>query len=267
MAHAQALPSPDARPLSVQPSSVRPLDATAGADPLEKLTRALAELKAQAILPLLSAAMQAVNAGQIEDALKLTGQVLEVDPLCGLAWHVVALCRERAGDLNGALGAYETALKLDPKDVDLANDLGRLAMQMGLYQVAEQLFRSFIAERPQAVDGPNNLACALRDQLRYGDALEVLRPAILANPDSALLWNTLGATVAEQGQTDQSLVFFDEALRLDPAFAKARYNRANIRLSLGEPGAALEDCETALRSDAVSEGERAMMNFARPRTR
>ena len=263
MAHAQALPSPDARPLSVQPSSVRPLDATAGADPLEKLTRALVELKAQAILPLLSAAMQAVNAGQIEDALKLTGQVLEVDPLCGLAWHVVALCRERAGDLNGALGAYETALNLDPKDVDLANDLGRLAMQMGLYQVAEQLFRSFIAERPQAVDGPNNLACALRDQLRYGDALEVLRPAILANPDSALLWNTLGATVAEQGQTDQSLVFFDEALRLDPAFAKARYNRANIRLSLGEPAAALEDCETALRSDAVSEGERAMMNFAR----
>ena len=263
MAHAQASFPSDASPLPTQPLSHRVLDATTGADPLEKLTRALAELKAQAVLPLLSAAMQAVHADQIDEALKLTGQVLEVDPRCGLAWHIVALSRERAGDLNGALSAYETALKLDPKDVDLANDLGRLAMQMGLYEVAEHLFRSFIAERPQVVDGPNNLACALRDQLRYADALEVLRPAIMANPGSALLWNTLGATVAEQGQTDQSVIFFDEALRLDPAFAKARYNRANIRLSLGEPAAALEDCEAALRSDAISEGERAMMDFAR----
>ena len=204
-----------------------------------------------------------MNAGQIAAALDLTGQVLEADPACGLAWHVVALCRERGGDLNGALSAYETALKLDPKDADLANDLGRLAMQMGLHEVAEQLFRHFIAERPQAVDGPNNLACALRDQLRYGDAVDVLRPAILANPESALLWNTLGATLAEQGETEQSLVFFDEALRLDPAFAKARYNRANIRLSLGDPAGALEDCDTALQSPAMSESERAMMSFAR----
>ncbi len=258
MAHAQALSAPDARPLPV-----RTLDATAGGDPIEKLKRALAELKAQAVLPLLTAAMQALNAGQIEDALKLTGQVLEADPDCGLAWHVVALCREHGGDLNGALNAYETALKLDPKDADLANDLGRLAMQMGLYEVAEQLFRHFMAERPEAVDGPNNLACALRDQLRYGDALDVLRPAIEASPQSALLWNTLGATVAEQGGTDQSVVFFDEALRLDPAFAKARYNRANVRLSLGDAAGALEDCETALQSPVVSESERAMMSFAR----
>ena len=257
MAHAEA----SNRVASQPPSPM--LDATSGADPLEKLTRALAELKAQAILPLLSAALQAVNAGQIDAALNLTGQVLEADPACGLAWHVVALCRERGGDLNGALSAYETALQLDPKDADLANDLGRLAMQMGLHEVAEQLFRHFIAERPQAVDGPNNLACALRDQLRYGDAVDVLRPAILANPESALLWNTLGATLAEQGETEQSLVFFDEALRLDPAFAKARYNRANIRLSLGDPAGALQDCETALQSPAISESERAMMSFAR----
>ena len=263
MAQAQTSSHQDPQGLGARPLPVRPLDATAGADPLEKLTVALAELKAQAILPLLSAAVQALNGGQVAEALKLTGQVLEADAGCGLAWHVVALCRERGGDLNGALSAYETALKLDPKDADLANDLGRLAMQMGLYEVAEQLFRHFTAERPAAVDGPNNLACALRDQLRYGDALDVLRPTILANPESALLWNTLGATVAEQGETDRSVIFFDEALQLDPAFAKARYNRANVRLSLGDAAGALEDCETALQSPAVSESERAMMNFAR----
>ncbi len=262
MAAARVL-SVDVAASDARPAPIRALDATAGADPVRKLTLALAELKAQAILPLLSAALDATNAGRIAEALQLTGQVLEADPACGLAWHVVALCRERGGDLNGALAAYETALQLDPDDADLANDLGRLAMQMGLFEVAEQLFRHFIAERPGAVDGPNNLACALREQLRYGDALEVLRPAIQAHPASALLWNTLGAMVAEQGDVDGSLVFFDEAMRLDPAFAKARYNRANIRLSLGDPCGALDDCETALQAPLVSEPERAMMAFAR----
>ena len=99
--------------------------------------------------------------------------------------------------------------------------------------------------------------------MRYGDALDVLRPAIEANPASALLWNTLGATVAEQGETDRSVVFFNEALRLDPAFAKARYNRANVRLSLGDAPGALLDCDTALESPSLSDSERAMMNFAR----
>ena len=245
------------------PLPVRALDATAGADPVRKLTAALAELKAQAILPLLSAALDATHAGRIPEALRLTAEVLAADPDCGLAWHVVALCRERAGDLNGALAAYETALKLAPDDADLANDLGRLAMQMGMFKVAEQLFRIFVAERPGVVDGPNNLACALREQLRYADALEVLRPAIQADPASALLWNTLGAMVAEQGETDGSLVFFDEALRLDPGFAKARYNRANIRLSLGDAPGALQDCDTALQAPGVSEPEQAMMAFAR----
>ena len=258
MAQAQFTPSSGAKPVAP-----RRLDTTAGADPIEKLTRAMAELRAQAVLPLLSAAMQALNEGRPAEARHFTAQVLAADPDCGLAWHVVALCREREGDLNGALGAYETALKLSPEDADLANDLGRLAMQMGLYEVAEPLFRHFIDRRPGVVDGPNNLACALRDQLRYGDALGVLRPAIEANPASPLLWNTLGAVVAEQGETDRSVVFFDEALRLDPGFAKARYNRANVRLSLGEAEHALADCEAALDGGRLSEAEAAMMRFAR----
>ena len=258
MAHA---PSPSQTGAS--PAAPRRLDATSGVDPIEKLTRALAELRAQAALPLLAAAMQALNEGRAAEALQFTGQVIGADPDCGMAWHVVALCRERSGDLNGALIAYETALKLAPEDLDLANDLGRLAMQMGLYEVAEHLFRHFIDKRPEVVDGPNNLACALRDQLRYGDALAVLRPAIEANPGSALLWNTLGAVVAEQGGTDRSVTFFDEALRLDPGFAKARYNRANVRLSLGETQGALADCEAALEQGGLTEGETAMMRFAR----
>ncbi len=254
---------------SVQAAAAPPTDAApplhdpGGSDPLQTLAHTLASLKAAALLPLLQEALEALNRGEEAQARDLTRRVLQADPDCGAGWHVAALCHERDGDLNGALAAYERALQLKPDDADLANDLGRLAMQMGLYEVAEALFRRFVEARPDAADGPNNLACALRDQLRYGEAVEVLRPAILRHPESALLWNTLGAVVAEEGASATAVTFFDEALRLDPGFAKARYNRANVRLSLGESAEALLDCETALASPQPGETERAMMAFAR----
>jgi tetratricopeptide (TPR) repeat protein len=76
------------------------------------------------------------------------------------------------------------------------------------------------------------------------------------------VFHSAGSVVAEQGATEASFVFFEEALRLDPAFAKARYNRGNARLVLGELEAALTDCETAL-GHAGDASDRAMMRLAR----
>jgi hypothetical protein len=115
---------------------------------------------------------------------------------------------------------------------------------------------------PQQTEAANNLACAVRDQGRFGEAVDILRPAIVAAPDQALLWNTLGTVLSEDGDPQGSAPFFDEALRLDPGFAKARYNRANARLFLGEAEAALADCSEAMKA-VMPADEAAMMRLAR----
>jgi len=128
--------------------------------------------------------------------------------------------------------------------------------------VAEKLFLHFLARHPGHPEGANNLACALRDQERFEEAVEHLRPVIYADPEKPLLWNTLGTVLNEQGEIEQSITFYDEALRLDPAFAKCRYNRANARLSTGDAIGALLDVEAAL-PGAVLESEISMMKLAR----
>lgn len=240
---------------------------SASPEAIRKLSHQLANPKLavktqRKALEKLKAALMAIRAGDFELGAKRSLDALKMDETNGLAWHVLAICREKSGDLGQALLAYEAALKLLPNETDVAHDLGRLAQQMGYLDIAEKLLLKYLAADPGHVEATNNLACVLRDQKRYGDAVEALRALLGVEPESPVLWNTLGTVLSDQGDMATALTFFEEALRHDPAFAKARYNRANARQPLGDALGALEDIDAAL-PGAESPYERAMMTMAR----
>ena len=232
---------------------------------LARLTAALEELKRlrlQAVMPILREALDAMRADRAREGAELALKALELDEECAIGWHILGICLEKSDDFTASLKCYERALALSPEDPEVANDLGRLAYRLGLKDVAEALFLRYLEAFPDSADGVNNLAAARRDQMRFEDAIETLRPAIQATPGNPLLWNTLGTVLAEQGEMQGSLVFFDEALRLDAGFAKARYNRSNVWLALGHLPPALADCEAAIQG-VVLDSETAMMRLAR----
>lgn len=192
---------------------------------------------------------RAVAAIRAQDYAKATSEALaalKTAERWGLAWHVLAIAREKDGALDQALTAYETALKLAPDETALARDLGRLAQRLGYLDLSEKFLIKALAQDSAHEETINNLACVLRDKQRYEDAVAVLTDALQAKPEAAGLWNTLGTVLTDQGRMQESVVFFDEALRLEPGNHKALYNRANARLALGEREAALVDIEAAL---------------------
>ncbi|WP_411288437.1 tetratricopeptide repeat protein [Phenylobacterium sp.] len=231
-------------------------------DALTQLTAAMAELKAFAIQPLLNRAVAALQAEDHQTGGEWAIKALEMDERNGFGWYLLAIARERAGDFASSVAAYESALRLLPDHAEVANDLGRLAYRMGMRTQAEKLFRHFLTRYPDHPEGANNLACAIRDQDRPDEAVEILRPAILKHPHTAMLWNTMGTVIAEQGDFPNAEVFFREALRLQDDFPKARYNAGNARLALGDPVGALAACEQAL-AGVVPADERQMMRLAR----
>ena len=240
----------------------------ASPEAIRRLSKSLARGTAKAVkterktLELLKSSLMAIRVDDFERATKKVLEALKVDETSGLAWHVLAICQEKQNRFGPAIAAYEAALKLLPDHTDIAHDLGRLAQRLGYLDIAEKLLLKFLAVNPGHVEATNNLACVMRDQNRYGDAIETLRPLLQIEADSPVLWNTLGTVLNDQGRLDEALTFFEEALRLDPAFAKARYNRANARRPLGDVAGAIEDMEAAL-PGAESRYEVAMMNMAR----
>ena len=231
-------------------------------DALAQLSKAMAELKAIAVQPLLQRAVDAIRAEDFKAAETWVQQALERDERNGFGWYLLAITRERAGDFASSVTCYEAALQLIPEHAEVANDLGRLAFRMGMKAHAEKLFRHFLARHKDHPEAINNLGCALRDQGRYDEAIETLRPVMLAHPENVQLWNTMGTVTAEQGDYANAAVFFEEALRLDPNFYRARYNRGNAKLILGDPEGALTDCEAAMPL-CVSDDERQMMRLSR----
>jgi len=231
-------------------------------DALVKLNSAVSELRTLAAAPLLRRAIDAIQAEDPKSACEWAIKALEKDERSGIGWHILGIALERAGDFPNSIRAYESALKLLPDQAEAANDLGRLAFRMGMTEQSEALFRLYLERHPAHPEGANNLACAIRTLGRHAEAIDVLRPAILKTPDMPMLWNTMGTVVSEQGDFANGLVFFEEALRLDPAFSKARYNRGNAKLHLGDIEGAIVDCETAM-SGVISEDERQMMRLSR----
>jgi tetratricopeptide (TPR) repeat protein len=229
---------------------------------LARLREAVGQMRTASVQAMLEQAIAAIHADQPQTAAELSLKALQSDERNGLGWYLLAIAREKAGDFKSSIQCYETALQLIPDQVEIANNLGRLAFRMGMAEVAAKLFIHYLTRYPNAPDAANNLACALRELNRYDEAVEVLRPAIEANPAEAILWNTLGTVLAEQGEPEASLTFYDEALRVDPLQAKARYNRSNARLALGDTDGALEDCGAAIPA-AKAEHEASMMRLAR----
>ena len=229
---------------------------------LSKLESALTELKAIKIAPYLQRAMAALRSEDAETCCKWALMALEEDERSGFAWRLLGIGREMAGDFANAMRCYESALDLTPEDVEIANDLGRLAYTLDMKDFAGKLFAHFWTARPDSPDGANNFACVLRDQNRYSDAIDVLKSALSLHPNEAQLWNTLATTVGETGDAALAVTFFDEAIRLNPSFAKAQYNRGNAKLALRDYEGALADCEAGL-ARMTQKSDITMMMMAR----
>ncbi len=169
---------------------------------------------------------------------------------------------EAAGDLAHALEAYEAALSSSPGDPTLLCGLARLAGRMDMAGQALALWEQALEADPSRLEALDGRGRTLADLHRYDEAIEVLRPAILAHPHEARLWNTLGVVLNQQGDSLAALTFFDEAVRLEPRFAAALYNRGDVRFDLGKLAYAEADFDAAARH-ATSPGQTAVIAFAR----
>jgi Flp pilus assembly protein TadD len=135
------------------------------------------------------AALQ-VDQGRLDDAGRLLEAALALSPTDASLWEIEGRVRERRGDVEGALAAFDQVARLDPSRPQLRLDLGLLHAAAGRYAEAEGQFRMELRVSPSSGPAHYNLGVALLAQGRPAEARDAFREAArLAPADSRPLYN------------------------------------------------------------------------------
>jgi tetratricopeptide (TPR) repeat protein len=216
---AQALPQPTMDTLAGVDARLEAIDK------LEALVNEVAREKARYRSNIaLKRGIRAWRKGDIVKAGQWALKATEADGDNAKAFHVLGMALERMGHLHKALVTYERAFELDPEDPELLINLGLTAWNLKLTEGAARMFQLYIAACPDSPLGYNNLGSVQSDMGRPDIAIEILRNAINKLPGEAILWNSLATVLAEEGKAEESVIFYHEAARLEPNFARAYHN-------------------------------------------
>lgn len=150
-----------------------------------------------------------------QEALAAYQRSFELDPDQALPWHNLGNARTALENYDEAIAAYRQALKLDPEDAWSYHNLGFVYHQLGRYDQAIEHYQEAIEGHDdghgQAVawDNLGQVYDALDDP---DEAISAYRRATVLDADYAWPYHHLGLIYADQGQDEQAIALFQQAL-------------------------------------------------------
>jgi tetratricopeptide (TPR) repeat protein len=157
-------------------------------------------------------------------------------------WHF-----HQAGDLPRAEQVYRQLVEQEPENARGWYLLGTLCQtQLRRLGDATASYRRALQLRPGYVEAQHGLACVLRDQRCFVEAVETCQQALELCPDSAEAHYLLGTVRAAEGSTEEAMASYQQALRFRPDMAEAHHNLGVALLGLDQPTEAINSLQHAV---------------------
>ena len=172
--------------------------------------------------------------GERADARKLLQEGGFAPGTEALGWRVKGQIALAEGDLRGAAGAFDTALRANPNDSDLWVAIASLRFSGG-----EQLQSIEAADRAVALDPRNARALAfrgllIREQYGLAAALPWFEAGLQVRPDDPALLGEYAATLGDMGQYRAMLIVCRKLAQVDPKNPRPAFLQAVLAARAGE---------------------------------
>ena len=164
----------------------------------------------------IAAARALHKSGRTDRAERAYRAIVETDPGCAEAWHLLAVVAVQKGDAVAAQGDVERALGLDGEVPRYHNTLATAWILQGRTVEAEHSLRRALALDPSFVDARYNLGNVLRDLKRGADAEAAYRRTLDDDPDHLDTLNNLGLLLMADHRLEEAEGFLRRARDLDP---------------------------------------------------
>ncbi|CAA7261694.1 unnamed protein product [Cyclocybe aegerita] len=171
-------------------------------------------------------------------ALQALQRAVELDPSHLPAWLALAISNTNDNDRQGTYDAiYEwvsrngvyadavTRFRALNGDRD-SEDVRSLSLAERYGQLIQCLITMARSAETGDVDADIQIALAvlLNTNEEYEKAQDCFRTALAVRPDDWLLYNRVGATMANSGRAEEALEYYYRALELNPGYIRARFN-------------------------------------------
>jgi Flp pilus assembly protein TadD len=124
---------------------------------------------------------------------------------------------------------YEHTLTVTDKNHVIHINLGMALLQQGQLDKAIQHQQEALRLCPGEPSALTNLGMALALQRRYPDAIKYYRLSLKSDPEQATTYNNLGAAIlSNNGDPEEAVANFRQALRLKPDYDNAHLNLATV---------------------------------------
>ncbi len=172
--------------------------------------------------------------------------VLEVDPNCLEALHVLGSIEFHVKNLENSLKLLIRATALHPKNGQLQLLLGKCAKQLGQLDLARKCLNKAIFVDSNLAEAYVELGLLFFESGDLDSAIENLMGALKIAPENFDALNNLGIVLKEKGDFAHSLNCYDQATLLDPTSPTPYLNRGVLFHMLGRFEQARKDLDRSI---------------------
>lgn len=157
------------------------------------------------------------------------------------------------GQATAAVDVGTQHLRRQPDDATVHKALANLHARAGRFADAASGYTAALKHQPNDAEALNNLANA-QLRLQQPAALQTAEQAMALAPDHALVIDTLGWVLLQQGQTARALQLLRDARLREPGNPEIRYHLAQALARSGRPAEARQELVEALNISRQFEG-------------
>jgi tetratricopeptide (TPR) repeat protein len=185
------------------------------------------------------------NKGDNQGAIIAYNEAIRLNPNLAEAYNNRGIVRDELGDKPGAIDDYTLAIKFNPNLAKAYYNRGNVRDNLGDKQGAIDDYNLAIKINPNYAKAYYNRGVVRKELGDKPGAIDDYNLAIKFNPNYAEPYYNRGNARYELGDKQGAIDDYNQAIKIDPNYADAYYNRGNARSALGDNFQAISDFQQA----------------------
>ena len=185
------------------------------------------------------------QSNQFQQAEKMCRRILIEDSKNVFAVHLLGLIAFKLGRLQHAIDIIQRSILLAPNQPTFYQNLGNILQSSGDLEESIVVYQKAVAIEPNSAEIHNDLGNVFRLQGQLDNAVISIQNSISIQPNCPAFYN-LGLIMQEREKIDEAIVYYKQAIAINPNFVQAYNNLGNIYQELDKLDEALEYYQSAI---------------------